>query len=948
MSEQLGEPVGEEFAVSNCRARFFERALLLSDGGSRIAIDLGLPMIGRPHIATGDATRLPAAVTIPNSTWPIAKLEKAIEEAVRGRLFVAATGRPEARVPLAARVGPGATGRAAITLAPVGPLEDRCLYDVIARVGDVEGRLAPHALYYRANWENFGLAHITDMHVARRIDSFRGLLREMGRTTGANALYNWNDRFRGFVRYANQLHAEGRLDVIVATGDLYDYTFEDDDNPSGEGNASWLRKLVLGEAPGPEFPDVEALRVPIFLVPGNHDYRKHPYRLLFSFMGIETITNFSGYNLGVGDALALTHRLAGTRGTAIPEEGESGARRQVEYFEDGNPPFRSAIGPLDPFVVKLGPHRIALVDSAHDAGVPHDLLDLVKTKLGWGTEDQRTFVGGSPNCRGVTDQAYDVVIRALDETPDEGLFVVALHAPLFNPWNNEYPYFLRQTQRAADPDDRQTLSFIARHAQMDATDVDAIKRKHPHWFPATRSIEGRVTDHRRPSFASRVDNADMLDHGVSRGKTVALTKRLAGGSGARRPADVVLAGHTHRHNEFIVRPTVDGSLAFSMDFYTQNPTSYYATRFTTKHTATPVTDVTYLDVVEGAPASAMPERGSGEEAYNYVLRIPPYANPLDKTGDVHGWWQAHRPLVLQTGALGPLDTAQVSFSGFRLLAVKNNLVEKVHFLSSERLERAGWRLPWEAAIAPAPAWVHPMAGQLVFYRDTTRDGTDGIAGPSVIGLGGWQHMLHLTSGGNGIIYAVDGDGRLLFYRDAAQDGSGDVSSPKVIGLGGWQGMRRIFGGGDGIIYAIDGDGRLLFYRDATRDGTGDVANPAVIGDGGWQDMLHVFSGGNGIIYAVDQAGRLLFYRDHARDGTGVVANPGVIGLGGWQQFLHLFSGGDGTIYAVNAQGQLLFYKDANQNGTGDVSSPKVIGLGGWQHFRTLFAGDNGVIYAARR
>ena len=39
-----------------------------------------------------------------------------------------------------------------------------------------------------------------------------------------------------------------------------------------------------------------------------------------------------------------------------------------------------------------------------------------------------------------------MVSNALDHAPDDGLFIVAVHAPLFNPWKEEYPYFLRQTQ----------------------------------------------------------------------------------------------------------------------------------------------------------------------------------------------------------------------------------------------------------------------------------------------------------------------------------------------------------------------------------------------------------------------------------------------------------------------------------------------------------------------
>jgi hypothetical protein len=73
---------------------------------------------------------------------------------------------------------------------------------------------------------------------------------------------------------------------------------------------------------------------------------------------------------------------------------------------------------------------------------------------------------------------------------------------------------------------------------------------------------------------------------------------------------------------------------------------------------------------------------------------------------------------------------------------------------------------------------------------------------SVIGQGGWQAMRFLFSGGDGIIYAVNQAGQLLFYRDRTRNGTGDVNTPSVIGQGGWQAMKFLFDGGQGIIYAV--------------------------------------------------------------------------------------------------------------------------------------------------
>ncbi|MEO7260161.1 MAG: tachylectin-related carbohydrate-binding protein [Jatrophihabitantaceae bacterium] len=238
-----------------------------------------------------------------------------------------------------------------------------------------------------------------------------------------------------------------------------------------------------------------------------------------------------------------------------------------------------------------------------------------------------------------------------------------------------------------------------------------------------------------------------------------------------------------------------------------------------------------------------------------------------------------------------------------------------------------------------------VAGQLLFYRDTTRDGRGDLHSPSIIGLGGWQQLTKVFSGGDGILYAVNSQGELLFYRDHNRDGTGDVNTPAVIGLGGWQQLRHLFAGDPGVIYAVDDQGRLLFYRDYNRDGTGDVNTPAVIGLGGWQHLRHLTYGGDGIIYAIDDQGQLLFYRDYTRDGTGDVNTPAVIGLGGWQHLRHLVAGEPGVLYAVDDQGQLLHYRDYTRDGTGDVKTPHIIGRGGWQAFSQLTCGGERVLYA---
>ena len=103
-----------------------------------------------------------------------------------------------------------------------------------------------------------------------------------------------------------------------------------------------------------------------------------------------------------------------------------------------------------------------MLDSAHDVGVLTSLPDLVRALTDiLLTENERTFADASPNSEGVEASELDLVTGAMAESPG-GLLVVGIHAPLFNLWNDEYPYFLRETQR---PQQRgQDHGYLARHA----------------------------------------------------------------------------------------------------------------------------------------------------------------------------------------------------------------------------------------------------------------------------------------------------------------------------------------------------------------------------------------------------------------------------------------------------------------------------------------------------
>ena len=141
----------------------------------------------------------------------------------------------------------------------------------------------------------------------------------------------------------------------------------------------------------------------------------------------------------------------------------------------------------------------------------------------------------------------------------------------------------------------------------------------------------------------------------------------------------------------------------------------------------------------------------------------------------------------------------------------------------------------------------------------------------------------ILGGDDGIIYFITGDGDLLWYRDTRRDGTVGwaPNSGNRIGTG-WQDFRLVFGGPDGIIYAIRHNGELLWYRDAARDGSWGWApnSGAVIGTG-WQDFRIVFGGAQGMIYGIRQ--------DGGKGSTGMISTSSIQAASQPSEIVEFFS-----------------------------------------------------------
>ncbi|MGI6119853.1 MAG: metallophosphoesterase family protein [Desulfosporosinus sp.] len=129
--------------------------------------------------------------------------------------------------------------------------------------------LKPHPLrIFPQSKTDYTIAHLTDLHIAKRYDELPGFID----STGYN---NPNDRLRDFIKRIKHLQP----DFVVITGDVIDYAnnHRPYDSKNGEyifkpvidKDANWRRlHRILTSDPG--------INVPFYITLGNHDFKPNP------------------------------------------------------------------------------------------------------------------------------------------------------------------------------------------------------------------------------------------------------------------------------------------------------------------------------------------------------------------------------------------------------------------------------------------------------------------------------------------------------------------------------------------------------------------------------------------------------------------------------------------------------------------------------------------------
>ncbi len=312
-----------------------------------------------------------------------------------------------------------------------------------------------HAVYIsQQDWTDFSILHITDTHLAWRNDFIQRIVEDAGRAEAGliERFNNFNRNFRRFITDANCLHRKREADVAVLTGDIVDYIEPDRKfnhfDPGGlvypADNFQLLLQLVTGWPASSDVQAGEELEIPLFICPGNHDYRKREYALAgdaeLARHTMSPINEFGKFGLSYTEAMAYENDR---RSYPLTEVGS-----WVDPVHEPDPSFLGLISSETDHAPVLGKHRILCMDTGYDAGAIGTIWDLVR---GFFSPDPSTsdFMAAAPDCIGFSHDQ----IRFINDHAGtgSGLTFLACHAPVLdNREDTNYFYFSFTGPR--DPD----------------------------------------------------------------------------------------------------------------------------------------------------------------------------------------------------------------------------------------------------------------------------------------------------------------------------------------------------------------------------------------------------------------------------------------------------------------------------------------------------------------
>jgi len=233
---------------------------------------------------------------------------------------------------------------------------------------------------------------------------------------------NPNRNLTTFIKKANQMYRNGDLDFIVMTGDLVDYKFKKSRQESGieYKDTEWtlLEDIILGVYPGSE-----RLTVPLYTIPGNHDYRLFPYKLqIYGLRHCGVADDFTmEYLKRKNEYLSIKYRLNDLDAVRI----NTGENHSLNFYY-------TTFNPFSNFAFSYRGIHCLFLDSGSDAFCD---LSHIFSRRGL------RFVSGlihsieHPSSNGLDQGQIDFLRETLTAWLDSKPILMFCHAPFFNESN---------------------------------------------------------------------------------------------------------------------------------------------------------------------------------------------------------------------------------------------------------------------------------------------------------------------------------------------------------------------------------------------------------------------------------------------------------------------------------------------------------------------------------
>jgi hypothetical protein len=615
---------------------------------------------------------------------------------------------------------------------------------------------------------------------------------------------------------------------------------------------------------------------------GNHDYRLRPYPLRFRLEvnaprwpddvidifhdTFGDVFNFSSHNLTAEEANWLQLRHLATQalpaGVSNPESdifivNESGEPRLQQldikntdhfpklldqlYVDPENPPigwYIDNINDKTSYVLELGEHRLAVLDTKWDAGLPLTrpsspesantyLVDASEGDLG---EDAQKITQSSPRQVGFDASAFALLQEALGSAPATGAFMIGMHGPIINAEGSEYPHYFRETEHpTANP--REIAAYMERHDESEL----------PGWEAAAG----------KPYFAQgELDY--LLDDGVARlyqelDSQTGRFLRLCLGDDDHRPVDLVLFGHVHRNVEYRVAPVAD--------------------------------DLTWTEniVVPDQTSQAMPALAAfGNELH--MLHLGESSETI-----YHSWsedgssWNTNVEIPDQTSQAAP---ALAAFGDeLHLLHLGEDSKKIYHSWSTDGRtwtenvvipDQTSQAAPALAAFGSELHMLHLGEDSKSIYHSWSTDGrtwTDNVtipdqssqAPPALTAFGEELHLLHLGEDSKAIYHSWSTDGRTWTENVAIPDQT-SRATPALAAIGNVLHMLHLGEDSETIYHSWSTDGRTWTDNVVIPDQTSQ-ATPALASYGEELHMLHLGEDSETIYHSRGEAGILGYFSD---------------------------------------------------------------------------------------